>query len=169
MKSPTDDLLDLCEDLNAEPRAGFTGGLDLYDELTSFGISSAEPTTDNGAEPFAPSTQYAPTEPARMSESSSMKAAADSGPLAHTGDVIRITGMLTGYVAARTETVVCGDCGNRTDGSEMFCNHCGGLLDAATASAETAVTLASLCDECGARVESDEIFCPSCGTVMATA
>ena len=168
MKSPTDDLLDLCEELNVEPRSGFTGGLDLYDDLIDFGISSAEPATDNSTELDAPTIQHATTEQARMSEPSSMKPA-DSGPLSHTGDVIRITGTLTGIVASRTVAVVCGDCGNRTDGGEMFCNHCGGLLDAAAASADAAVTLASLCDDCGGMVESDEIFCPSCGTVMATA
>jgi RNA polymerase subunit RPABC4/transcription elongation factor Spt4 len=151
MKSPTDELLDLCPELDAEPpRSGFTGGLDLYDELIHFAVPSSD-------------------EPPPMSEPPSVKPTADSGPLSQTGDVIRITGPLAGLVASRTAMVVCGDCGNSTNSSEMFCNHCGGLLDAATASAEAAFTLASLCDDCGAVVESDEIFCPSCGSVMANA
>ena len=150
MKSPTDELLDLCPELDAEsPRPGFTGGLDLYDELVHFAVPSSD-------------------EQALMSEPFSIKPAADSGPLSQTGDVIRITGPLSGLAASSRAMIICGDCGNSTNGDEMFCNYCGGLLDAPT-SDEAVFTLASRCDDCGAVVESDEIFCPSCGSVMASA
>jgi RNA polymerase subunit RPABC4/transcription elongation factor Spt4 len=141
MKSPTDELLDLSFDVDTEPpRSGFTGGLDLYGELIDF------------------------------SDPPSTKPAADSGPLPQTGDVIRITGPLAGFGRTATAAMlVCGDCGNQTPDGEMFCIHCGGLIDAEAATAEAALTLAGLCDDCGAVVESDEIFCPSCGSVMATA
>jgi uncharacterized membrane protein YvbJ len=66
--------------------------------------------------------------------------------------------------------IVCGDCGNPSDSGEMFCIHCGGLLDEPAASVEPDIlSVAGLCDDCGAMVESDEIFCPSCGSVMANA
>jgi hypothetical protein len=167
MKSPTDELLDLCPELNAEsPRSGFTGGFDLYDELIGF---TAPP-------PDAPSQAAGPDEaegallrPAAAPSTDVAKAASDSGALSQSEDVIRVTGALAGFVASRmaAATGVCGDCGNSSDGGEMFCIHCGGLLDAS--SAEAAVALAGPCDDCGAVVESDEIFCPSCGSVMATA
>ena len=83
--------------------------------------------------------------------------------------VVLITGALTGFARTATAMIVCGDCGNQMDGDEMFCIHCGGLMDEEAASAEAALTLANLCDDCGAVVESDEIFCPSCGSVIATA
>lgn len=146
MKLPTDELLDLCLESDAEPRSGFTGGLDLYGELT--GYSAPSPNV-------RPQTVW-PDETDK---------ATDGGALAESEDVIRITGALTGFVTSRSAAAVCGDCGNVSDGGEMFCIHCGGVFETA-ASAEA---LAGLCDDCGATVETDEIFCPSCGSVMATA
>ncbi|MFL6216635.1 MAG: double zinc ribbon domain-containing protein [Blastocatellia bacterium] len=175
MNSPTDELLDLCADMDAEPlRPGFTGGLDLYDELIHFVAPShpSEHATGNDSEHDAPAIQRGTTEQAPMSEPPAMIPAADTGPLSHSGDVIRITGALVGFSnsrAAMAAMIVCGDCGNHTDDGEMFCIHCGSLIEAVAASAEAALTLASLCDDCGTVIESDEIFCPSCGAVMATA
>lgn len=171
MKSPTDELLDLSFDMDTEPpRSGFTGGLDLYSELIDFAgpAPMAEQVAGNPYEHGAPAIQPAATEPAWKRDPSSAKPAADSGPLPHAGDVIRITGPLAG-LGRMAAMMVCGDCGNQTPGGEMFCVHCGGLTDAEAANAEAAVALANLCDDCGGMVESDEIFCPSCGSVMATA
>ena len=172
MKSPTDELLDLSLDMDTEPpRSGFTGGLDLYSELIDFSSPMAEQATGNTYEHAEPAVQPAATEQAWMRDPSSAKPATDGGPLPHAGDVIRITGPLAGFggMAAAAAMMVCGDCGNQTPISEMFCIHCGGLIEAETANAEAAVTLANLCGDCGGTVESDEIFCPGCGTVMATA
>jgi RNA polymerase subunit RPABC4/transcription elongation factor Spt4 len=97
----------------------------------------------------------------------------NSGALSPSEDVIRVTGSLVDFVAAKnlgSAMVVCTDCGNASDSGEMFCIHCGGLLEEPVASAGAATGPgAELCDDCGARVESDEIFCPSCGSVMASA
>ena len=168
MNSPTGELLDLHDEANAEPeRTGFTGALELYDEMINFlGLSPKTPPqaagqTETTAEITRPEPVAPPSEELREA-----KAAADSGALANSEDVIRITGTLTGFApkAAGAAKPVCGDCGNQSDGGEMFCIHCGGLLD------ETATPpAAGLCDDCGATVESDEIFCPSCGSVMASA
>jgi len=173
MKSSTDELLDLSFDMDTEPpRSGFTGGLDLYGEMMDFAAPSplAEQAAGNTYEHSAQAIQHATNEQAWMRDPSSAKPAADSGPLPHAGDVIRITGSLAGFgKMTAAAMIVCGDCGNQTPGGEMFCIHCGGLMDAEAANAEAAVTPANLCDDCGGAVESDEIFCPSCGTVMATA
>ena len=172
MKSSTDELLDLSFDMDTEPpRTGFTGGLDLYGEMMDFAPSPlAEQAVGKTYEHNAPAIQHAPTEAAGPGNPSSAKPAADSGPLPHTGDVIRITGPLAGFGRmAAAAMIACGDCGNQTPGGEMFCIHCGGLIEAEAANAEAAVTPANLCEDCGGAVESDEIFCPSCGTVMATA
>jgi hypothetical protein len=201
MKSSTGELLDLHAEANAEPqRSGFTGALELYDELINFlGLSpetqqqAASPHETTGAithpEPVAPppsaqtlasdtasqASQHAPrNQPAVSSdETHTAKAVANSGALSQSEDVIRITGSLAGFVASKTSgsaMILCGDCGNSSDNGEMFCMHCGGLLDEPAASAEPVISsVAGLCDDCGAMVESDEIFCPSCGTVRASA
>ncbi|HKP12418.1 MAG TPA: zinc ribbon domain-containing protein [Blastocatellia bacterium] len=179
MKSPTDELLDLCPELNEEPtRPGFTDGLDLYDGLIDFVAPSSDPMPSseqvNGvaSERNAPADSRAASDHASAVETDSAKAAADSGALSHSEDVIRITGALTGFFVSRTAdatTAICGDCGNLSDGGEMFCIHCGGLLEAAANAESASIVSAGLCDECGGRVESDEIFCPSCGSVMAMA
>jgi hypothetical protein len=204
MKSPTGELLHLHAEADAGPeRSGFTGALELYDELINFlGLSpdtqqqAARPHKTTGAvalpepvapppsaqlisaasETAAPASSPAPADqPAAGSSEATQpaKAAANSGALPPSEDVIKITGALAGFVASKTAgsaIIVCGDCGNPSDNGEMFCIHCGGLLDEPAASDEPAIaTVAGLCDDCGAMVESDEIFCPSCGSVMANA
>lgn len=156
MKSPTDELLSGRAEAHVEPQhSGLTGGLELYDQLIDFlGISLETPPVVSPPETMAPPK------------------AADSGPLPESGDVIKITGPLSGFAAAKaaeSATVNCGDCGNRSDSGELFCIHCGGLLEQAAANAEAALALAGLCDECGALAGSDDIFCPSCGSVMSGA
>ncbi|MEN3334285.1 MAG: Double zinc ribbon [Blastocatellia bacterium] len=201
MKSSTGELLDLRAEANAEPpRSGFTGALELYDELINFlGLSpetqsaaKSRETTDvvSHPEPVAPppsaptlaaetasqANPHAPAnQPAVVSEETyTAKSSANSGALSQSEDVIRITGALAGFVASKTAgsaMIRCGDCGNPSDSGEMFCIHCGGLLDEpAAASVELEIlSVAGLCDDCGAMIESDEIFCPSCGSVMAGA
>ena len=90
-------------------------------------------------------------------------------PLAQSDDIIRVTGSLAGFLTERNRIsaiVTCGECGHSSNSGEMFCIHCGGLLEEAAAPAEVAIALAGFCEDCGAAVESDEIFCPSCGSVM---
>jgi len=171
MKSPTGELLALHAEADTERQpSGFTGGLDLYDELIGFLSSSPEPQQAvehieiPGVIPTPPTTSGGVPEPT--------VSVANSGALPQTGDVIKITGPLVGFAPAKAPTsaiIVCGDCGQFSDSDELFCIHCGGLLEQAAASAETAFTLAGLCDDCGAVVESDEIFCPACGAVMTHA
>jgi hypothetical protein len=199
MKSPTGELLHLRAEANAEPqRSGFTGALELYDELINFlGLSPEKPqpavshpettSATSSPEPVAPppsapttnsdaetASQASPPTANQLLASDdphTTKAAANSGALSYSEDVIRITGALAGFVASKaagSTMVVCGDCGNPSDSGEMFCIHCGGLLDEPAASVEI-LSVAGLCDDCGAMVESDEIFCPSCGSVMANA
>ena len=202
MKSSTGELLHLRAEANAEPqRSGFTGALELYDELINFlglsprtpqpAVSHSETTSATShPEPVAPppsapttnsasetasqaSLPIATDQPVASSETHTAKAAANSGALSYSEDVIRITGSLAGFVASKTAgstMIVCGDCGNSSDSGEMFCIHCGGLLEEPAASAEPVTSsVAGLCDDCGAMIESDEIFCPSCGSVMANA
>ena len=200
MKSSTGELLDLPVEANAAPpRSGFTGALELYDELINFlGLSSgtqqaARPRETTGAvshtepvasPPSAPplaaetasqANPHAPDDrPAVASEETYMvKPSANSGALSQSEDVIRITGALAGFVASKTAgsaMILCGDCGTPSDSGEMFCIHCGGLLDEPAASVgPDTPPVAGLCDDCGAMIESDEIFCPSCGSVMASA
>jgi hypothetical protein len=88
---------------------------------------------------------------------------------AQSDDIIRVTGSLAGFLTERnliSATVTCGECGHSSNSGEMFCIHCGGLLEEAAVPAEVAIALAGFCEDCGAAVESDEIFCPSCGSVM---
>jgi hypothetical protein len=200
MKSSTGELLDLHAEANAEPqRTGFTGALELYDELINFlGLSpetqqAARSRETTGAashpEPVAPppsaqtpaaetASQANPPAPANQpavasEETYTAKSSANSGALSQSEDVIRITGALAGFVASKSAgsaMILCGDCGNPSDSGEMFCIHCGGLLDEPAAPVEPdTLSVAGLCDDCGAMVESDEIFCPSCGSVMANA
>jgi Double zinc ribbon len=202
MKSSTGELLDLHVEANAEPpRSGFTGALELYDELINFlGLTpetqpqaaalreptaapapseSAVPPTAQpvavASESTAPASQAAPSNPVAAvaaEEMMAVNAAANSGALSGSEDVIRITGMLSGTVASAAGSVImaCGDCGQASDNGEMFCIHCGGLLEEPAAHAEAVTPSATeYCDDCGAMVERDEIFCPSCGSVMANA
>lgn len=187
MKSPTGELLHLRAEANAEHQpTGFTGGLDLYDELTDFfSLSSeaqptdhhfeAQPATAPPAQPSPPTPTVAvetPPPASPMATALSEAMPANSGALSQSEDVIRITGALEGFVAAKTASVAkitCGDCGQLSDSGELFCIHCGGLLEQVAANAETAIALAGLCDDCGMMIENDEIFCPSCGSVMANA
>ena len=197
MKSSTADLLDLHVEAKAEPpRSGFTGALELYDELINFlgltpetqpqAAAPRETTDATTAEPAAPPAETAAitSEPDVMASQAAPPdqaagvaveetVAANSGALSNSEDVIRITGMLTGAVAAKTADsvmVACGDCGEASDSGEMFCIHCGGLLEEPASRAEAVTpSAAEFCDDCGAMVERDEIFCPSCGSVMANA
>jgi len=203
MKTPTGELLHLRADANVEPgHSGYTGALELYDELINF-LGLSTDTYQRAASPYDPANAITPSEPvappsAQMSditeETASQarprppvdqpaavsseapqpaRAAANSGALSQSEDVIRITGSLAGFVASRTADsamILCSDCGKPSDSGEMFCIHCSGLLEEPAASAEpAALPVAGLCDDCGATVESDEIFCLSCGSVMANA
>ncbi|HJQ23209.1 MAG TPA: zinc ribbon domain-containing protein [Blastocatellia bacterium] len=171
MKSPTGELLSLRAEANTERQpSGFTGGLDLYDELVSFLGSSPEPQQAVGHVEIPGVITLPPTTASVVPEPT--VSVTNSGALPQTGDVIKITGPLVGFEPAKNPTsaiIVCGDCGQLSDSDELFCIHCGGLLEPAAASAETAFALAGLCDDCGAVVESDEIFCPACGAVMTNA
>ena len=203
MKSPSGELLHLRDEAKAETgHSGFTGALELYDELINFlGLSfenqhqaaseQAGAGTTTNAEPPAPAppaqtvTPRAETamlgslpassdQPAAVSSEEAQPApeSPNRNALSQSEDVIRVTGSFARLVASQTAgsaMIVCGDCGNHSDSGEMFCIHCGGLLEEPAANAEVAVALGGLCDDCGAMVESDEIFCPSCGTVMANA
>ena len=197
MKSPTGELLRLHDEASAKPeRSGFTGALELYDELINFlGLSpEGQPLTAPtqaretlaSAEPVAPllATLTATTLPDRPAplpqpanlaseETSPAKWATNSDALSQSEDVIRVTGTLVDFIAAKTlgsATIVCTDCGNASDSGEMFCIHCGGLLEEPAAEVGPAMRPGSgPCDDCGALVESDEIFCPSCGSVIASA
>jgi hypothetical protein len=204
MKTPTGELLHLRAEANAEPaHSGFTGALELYDELINFlGLSPTAP--QQAASPQVPTVTAAPPEPPApppaaqttgvtdettphadkpapvdqfpvvpSEVSQPAKTVANSGSLSQTEDVIRITGSLAGFAAARTTAsamAVCSDCGKPSGSGEMFCIHCNGLLEEPAADAGPATPpMAGLCDDCGAVVESDEIFCLSCGSVMANA
>jgi len=174
MKSPTGELLHLRAEANAEHQpTGFTGGLDLYDELTDFfSLSSEAQPTDHDFEAQPATATHAPPSAHPTTVAVETPPPANSGALSQSEDVIRITGALEGFVAAKTASVAkitCGDCGQLSDSGELFCIHCGGLLEQVAANAETAIALAGLCDDCGMMIESDEIFCPSCGSVMANA
>ena len=186
MKSPTGEPLHLCAEANAEHQpSGFTGGLDLYDELIDFLGPSPEPQTavDHSETPCAittpPASTFdvvieppAPASPPVVVAREATVPVADSGALPQSGDVIKITGPLNGFAVAKragSAIVVCADCGQSSNSDELFCIHCGGLLEQMAVSAETAFTLAALCEDCGAMVENDEIFCPACGAVMTTA
>lgn len=186
MKSPTGELLSLHDEANSERQpSGFTGGLDLYDELIDFLGSSPEPPHGVGHVEIPGVITTAttnlsnsiPEPPASASASGNATGGAsvldmNSDALRQSEDVIKITGPLIGFEPAKNAAsaiIVCVDCGQLSDSEEMFCIHCGGLLEQAAASAETAFALAKLCDDCGAMVEGDEIFCPACGTVMTSA
>src|SRR5205085_9475162 len=109
MKSPTDELLSGRAEAHMEPQhSGLTGGLELYDQLIDFlGISLETPPVVSPPETTAAVTPPAPA--------MALPKAADSGPLPESGDVIKITGALHGFVAAKAAglaTVNCGDCGN---------------------------------------------------------
>ncbi len=172
MKSSTGELLDLHIETSAEPpRSGFTGALELYDELINFlGL-----TPETSSQVAAPTHQTRPDEIATVAaeETTETNAAANSGALANSEDVIKVTGMLSSVApakAADTARLACGDCGQDSDSGEMFCIHCGGLLEEPAARAEAVTpSAAEYCDDCGAAVERDEIFCPSCGSVRASA
>lgn len=200
MKPPSGELLHLRDEAKAEPEhSGFTGALELYDELINFlglsfetqqqAVSDQENAGPTAAEPVAPSSSAplinpvtetamlvsqppSPNQPTAVSSEATQPVPGSANSEALSEDVIRVTGPLTRFVASQaagSAVVVCTECGHASDSGEMFCIHCGGLLDEPAASAETAIALAGLCDDCGAMVESDEIFCPSCGTVMANA
>jgi RNA polymerase subunit RPABC4/transcription elongation factor Spt4 len=186
MKSPTGELLHRRAEANTDRQpSGFTGGLDLYDELIDFLGSSPEPqqaighletscaiTTPPASMPGIVSEPTAPASPLVAVSSRTTVSVTNSGALPQSGDVIKITGPLVGFGPAKNAAsaiIVCGDCGQVSDSDELFCIHCGGLLEQAAASAETAFALAGLCDDCGAMIEGDDIFCPTCGAVMTTA
>lgn len=195
MKSPTGELLHLHDEAGAAPeRPGYTGALELYDELINFLGLSPEghplpmppktteapaaplPAAQTAATPTASPNRPAPlAQPVGLSsgEPAPAKWPANSGGLSQSEDVIRVTGTLVDFVAAKTlgsATIVCTDCGNASDSGEMFCIHCGGLLEEPAAGVGPAARPgAEPCDDCGAMVESDEIFCPSCGSVIASA
>ena len=193
MKSPTGELLHLHDEASDESkRSDYSGALELYDELINFlglspeGQPPAAPQATETLTPAAPlltvqtaiiQTETAPAInrplplPQPASAPSGETPPAHSGGLSPSEDVIRVTGTLVDFVAAKTlgsAMIVCTDCGNASDSGEMFCIHCGGLLEGPAAGL-AARPGAGLCDDCGAMVESDEIFCPSCGSVMAIA
>lgn len=193
MKTPTGELLHLRAEANAEPaHTGFTGALELYDELINF-LGLSPNAAQQTASPQDPTNAITPPEPVApppaqtagvTDETASQarppapvdqpaKAVANSGALSQTEDVIRVTGALAGFVASRTAgsaMILCGDCGKPSDSGEMFCIHCSALLEEPATRAEPAtLSVAGFCDDCGAMVESDEIFCLSCGSVMANA
>ncbi|MFL6273897.1 MAG: double zinc ribbon domain-containing protein [Blastocatellia bacterium] len=174
MKSPTGELLHLRAEANAERQpTGFTGGLDLYDELDDFlSLSPKAQPTDHHFEARPATAPHAQSSAHTPPVTVETPPPANSGALSQSEDVIRITGALEGFVAAKTASaakITCGDCGQLSDSGELFCIRCGGLLEQVAAHAETAIALAGLCDDCGMMIEDDEIFCPSCGSVMANA
>jgi Double zinc ribbon len=186
MKTPTGELLHLRAEANAEPtHTGFTGALELYDELINFlGLSpiavqqTTSPQDPTNAitppEPVAPppaqtasvtdetASQARPPapvdQPAVVSSEASQpaKAVANSGALSQTEDVIRITGALAGFVASRT-----------VDSAMILCGDCGKPSDS---SEMFCIHCSGLLEEPAARAEPATLcvagFCDDCGAMV---